>query len=287
MRFRPVFILCLVGLMAYFVADAIVSVATFELAADAPVLAAEDPAEPQAKSPGRPNAAQPPKVGQIIARNLFGPGALGRPVVAKKPTAPPKTKPGLGLDLLGTVSGGTAGYGAVILDSKARKQDYYRVGGKPRPELTVKEVRRNSVILASREGDILLAMKEDQPRGAKKAAPLNPRTRRGGSPATAQIRVSRRILEQTVANLPEEVQNIAVSPVEHGGKTGYRFDRIKAGSALTRLSLRQGDVIMGVDGEPLEGPDQLLDLYDSASDDVTLNLLRGGREYNVLLRFTD
>ncbi|MFW5640437.1 MAG: PDZ domain-containing protein, partial [Thermodesulfobacteriota bacterium] len=73
----------------------------------------------------------------------------------------------------------------------------------------------------------------------------------------------------------------------NGKPDGLTLTRIRRNSIFRRLGLRNGDIITGVDGEPIESVDDALKFYNNlkSASDVSLEIKRRGRgqkmEYSI------
>ena len=106
----------------------------------------------------------------------------------------------------------------------------------------------------------------------------------------------RRTLEVAVTPMPEaptesEVPALAgarldANPSDHpayGQLDGVFVAAVRRGSPAAATGLRRGDIILGVDGEPVTSPDELARAMAPAAGQVTLNLLRDGREIALVI----
>ena len=106
----------------------------------------------------------------------------------------------------------------------------------------------------------------------------------------------RRTLEVAVTPMPEaptesEVPALAGArldaiPSDHpayGQLDGVFVAAVRRGSPAAAAGLRRGDIILGVDGEPVTSPDELARAMAPAAGQVTLNLLRDGREIALVI----
>lgn len=222
----------------------------------------------------------------LVARNPFGPAALGskpKPPPQPKPEAPPpppRSGKALGLRLLGTaVDENNQGVAAIIHDDRARTQDVYRLGAQIRPQHTIKEIRRLAAVLATPGGDVLLSMDDD----ASWTAPAIPQARRDGPTIT----LDRAVIEEHLQDIAKLAKDATISAVKYQGQPAYRISNIRPGSAYTILRLREGDILVGVDGEPVTDPQMLMQMYEQGTSGVTLNLIRRGRRQNINLSLAD
>jgi len=77
---------------------------------------------------------------------------------------------------------------------------------------------------------------------------------------------------------------VGVLPVElptslrrEAGKGGLAIAAVEAGGAADRAGLLVGDVLLSIEGEPLDGTETLLGALARAGDSVPLRIMRGGK----------
>ena len=297
MSVRTVIHLLLILLGAWFVADAAMTVLGHRIEPQEALPVEADSAPPDEEHVER----QAPAPRVIVERNLFGPAALGRnnaPAAPRQPERLKAEKRDLGLVLLGTVLSDDSQ--AVILDVRSRSQDLYRLGAEVRPQHVLREVRRFSAVVSTPTGNVLLAMDDERkpaasapPRGNRRLRPearIRPsRDRDDGEEAVVNQRVSldREVLDESVRRLPELMNEVSVNRVEYDGQEAFRLNNIRPDSLFARLRLKNGDILLGVNGEPLESPGQLMELYASGDEAAVLSLVRRGRKHDITVNFDE
>ncbi|QTA78563.1 putative general secretion pathway protein C [Desulfonema limicola] len=227
----------------------------------------------------------------ITARNLFNTGDSAKAKTAE-PVQPDVTleKTKLNLKLWGTVTGDQNKAYAVIEDAKKRMQDLYRKGENIQEGVSVKQILREQVILTVNGKDEILAMEKSDTRIASAASPgiPSPRTPFAASTNSTNIALDRSVIENAINNVNNLMRDAKIRPHFKDGKPdGLTLSRIKRGSIFTKLGLRSGDIITGVDGKKIESVDDALKFYNSlkSSDNVLLEIKRRGQsqsiEYNI------
>jgi general secretion pathway protein C len=90
-----------------------------------------------------------------------------------------------------------------------------------------------------------------------------------------------------VLNNPSELlQQALFKPKMKGGKVeGFRISNIKSNSLLQRLGLRDNDVLVRINGESIDGPAKMMQVYSGlqSSKAVTLNVLREGQVLTLVV----
>jgi general secretion pathway protein C len=69
----------------------------------------------------------------------------------------------------------------------------------------------------------------------------------------------------------------------NGQPTGFRLQGIRSGSIFSAIGIRNGDVIVGVNGTDINSPQRAMELYQAMlqQDQVEMQILRRGREHTL------
>lgn len=221
---------------------------------------------------------------KIWERNLFN-------IAEKNSEAPKKeipiekialAKKDIGLKLVGTaVADDPARSMAIIHNQSNRDQQIYYEGDNA-GEIRIKKILRDKVIITTAQGDALLdANANDSGKESKTASPAqNTAAMRalsaGGESPGSRLEVDR----SAFADINAIMAQVQVIPYNQNDKAaGIRLSRIKFRSPLTRLGLRNGDVITGVNGEKISDPSEANRLFEKLAEggEITLQLLRRRR----------
>ena len=215
---------------------------------------------------------------------------------------------GMDLKLWGTIAGGTDAARAVIETPRFKAQHLYRTGDAVE-EATVKQILRQKVVLTVNGKDEVLMMEEPTARGS---APARRAKRPAGGQARARVRrnvqqpdrheppepqetpaaaeagqvvnLTREMLSP-VAVLLESEADLLFNSVEDdaSGDEGLRVTAGKRGPVLRQLGLRNGDVIVDVDGEPAISGDDLAALFKEMPEGEEMVItVRRGRQTRTL-----
>lgn len=225
---------------------------------------------------------------KVVERDLFDTRTDAAPAARKVDTSTlEETK--LNLKLWGTVTGGDEGEYAVIEDLKSREQNLYRVGDAVQTA-TVKDIFREKVVLSVNGQNEILQM-EDFESGKRTFRPgglpdRGPAAQTGAARAQ-RISLRRSYLEQSMQDMASLMTQVKIQPhMEDGVPAGLALSSIKPNSIFRRMGLRNGDVIVGVDGSEISTVDDALKMVDSlkSSSNLSLQLKRRGREKNIEYR---
>ncbi len=235
------------------------------------------PAPPQPLAPvDEPTAAAPRQndlAREIVARHLFG-RATGSPALSASKAPPTR----LALKLRGVVAMGD-GQGVALIAGTGHGEEVYASGDEISSGVLLQEVRPDHVIL-SRNGRL---ERLDLPRGPsaftlKESAPSL--SRQPDSPA----RALRQLRQEAVRNPSRLGQLIRISPARKDGRlVGYRIEPRGNQPLFEQLGFQPGDVVVAVNGTPLDDPRQNLkvmrELMQARQFQVTV--LRDGQELQI------
>lgn len=227
----------------------------------------------------------------IIERNLFG----------LKATAKEPAKPALDVDALQQTSlklklwGTVAGEGendqksyAVIEELTAHLQDLYHIGDSIQ-NATVKLILREKVVLTVNGKDEVLEMEnpaftaQGRMSGLQPAAMPSPTQESDALPAQ-KISLQRSLIEESIRDISSLMTQVKIMPhMEEGQPDGLSVSNIQPNSIFRRMGLRNGDILVGVDGQNIKSVDDALKLYDNlkTSDNVSVQIKRRGRVRNI------
>lgn len=228
----------------------------------------------------------------IVSRNLFDLADPGK-VVKKEAVAidvESLTETRLRLKLWGTISGGgeTVSW-AIIEDETTRKQDLYGVGDTVQ-EAVIKLVLRDRVVVRYKGRDEVLMMEKDK--GTMASAGGSPSGSRTKGPSrasiTKKVNLKRETINDAMMNINSLMKDVRIRPhFRNGQPEGMAVSGIKSDSIFRKMGIRNGDIIVGVDGQKLESVDDAMSLYGNlkSASEVQLEIKRMGQiqtiEYTI------
>jgi len=215
----------------------------------------------------------------IIDRNIFGIQKQETRVLSKPEKNEPIKPTTLNLALLGTVAGDPRNAIAVIQDlTKKQDEKCYKIGDTVQGAV-IKDISRGRVVLRLGGKDEVLIMKESA--GVEKTGKSSP----GFFLAKETNREIRRSdLEKSFKNIQKLMSQVRIRPYFRGGRpNGLSISRIKPGSMLDQMGLKNGDIIQEVDGRPLTGADDLITLYENmkSKSRISLGIERRGKQRTI------
>jgi len=217
----------------------------------------------------------------IVDRNIFGSAeSPTEEVSAEEIEALELTS--LKVALLGTVTGSPQNALAVIEETDKKKQGLYRVGDSIK-KAVIKKILRGKVVLRVGDRDEILTMEETSPpptgRGRLTSSPIE----RGTT-----VTVSRSEVKESLKNINRLLSEVRIRPHFRNGKPdGLALSKIKKGSLFSRLGLKNGDIIEGINDKSITSPDDIMSLYNKlkSGSEVAIQINRKGRKKTINYRF--
>ncbi|MEW6259540.1 MAG: type II secretion system protein N [Thermodesulfobacteriota bacterium] len=210
------------------------------------------------------------------------------PAIQRSPFLPPsrneasekKTDGATGnLKLWGTITGHDGLIRAVIETEPDKRQHLVKIGewiGSAR----VVEIHRDRVILLSGLQRQVLAMQQWRNPGPSVGVAPEPATPSSNS-STNRIAVKRTQIDEAIQNINALMKQVRIIPNFTDGKPdGLALSGVMTGSFFSSLGLQSGDILLGVDGKPIQSADDALKIYTGlkTANRLQLNIRRNGRE---------
>ena len=190
----------------------------------------------------------------------------------------------LQLKLWGTVISGDRDSYAVIEDPKERSQNLYKIDDQVQ-NAVIKEIHREKVVLMVNGDFEILEMQEMKSGPAVRRAGARQReTQREVQPTSSNVSLKREKIENAVGNLNTLMKQVRIRPhFKDGQPDGLTISGVRSGSIFSDMGLRNGDVIVGVDGQKIESVDDALGLYQNlqSANNVQVQIRRRGRLQNI------
>lgn len=223
----------------------------------------------------------------IWERNLFnaGDGKTGRLQETIAPTDIPAVDETLKLKLIGTVVDSSGSNFAIILDPQTGSQTLFHEGDQIY-KMIVKKILRHRVIVATADGNRLLAMNDNQAaeayRSPRSQASMSEPAAIESDKVALQINPDpkefrRENVEAYLVDTDQVLREVEISPFKRFNQSvGIRFDDIPPENILAELGLHSGDVIVGVNDLNITGPNQAAELFRALTQEgeVTIMLQR-------------
>lgn len=108
---------------------------------------------------------------------------------------------------------------------------------------------------------------------------------REGKPVTVDVTLEQSTQTQVESgNIYTGIEGAELSNTQAGNQKGVKVDNVKAGSAAARIGLKKGDVILGVNQQPIQNLGELRKILDSKPSVLALNILRGDSSLYLLMQ---
>lgn len=234
----------------------------------------------------------------LVSRNIFSSDGIIAPALqgengGGQKDAPPVLSQ-LPLVLIGTLVHSNPERSIAAIEVKSKNQV---ISYTPKKEIeglaTVEKVERMKVILRNMNSNRLeyLEIKTDSKVSFGTTAKI---PGLGGGNIVNKVgeneyRIPRATLDAQLTNLPEILRQAKALPAmdASGNIYGFRITAIEPGSVYTELGITNGDVITGVQGNPVTSAQQAMEMYQTlrSSSEIEIQVERDGRrqtlKYNV------
>ncbi len=170
----------------------------------------------------------------------------------------------------------------MIEETAKRKQGLYKAGDTVL-DATIRRILRGKVVLRVGDKDEILEMKQNDRRSGKGS-----RASKGTSGDGYTITVGKKDLQDSIRNINQLLTEVRIRPNMSNGKPdGLSLAYIKRGSIFTKLGLKKGDIITGLNGKPINSPEDAFSFYKSleTGSDLSLSIRRGGRSEVINYQF--
>lgn len=211
----------------------------------------------------------------IIDRNLFGTGKTTETPLPVDLDSLNQT--GLDLKLWGTVSGPDTVSYAVIEIGSNRIQHLFRTGDVLQNAKII-QIEKEKVILDT-DGKMAVLTLQKWETESKPSSGPNPPSQAAGNQNRIQLKRSQ--IDEAIQDINALMKQVRIIPNFTQGKPdGLKITGVMTGSFFNQIGLQSGDIILGVDGKPIESVDDALKLYTGmkTADSLSLNLRRGSRD---------
>lgn len=187
----------------------------------------------------------------------------------------------LKLKLWGTIVAGNFYSRAIIEETKSKDQKLYKIGDTIQTA-TLTHILRSKVVLSVNGKDEILEIeqKENKRQSNKRGTSFNSGSSDTDGKTTKNIAVKRSLIEESMQNLNQLMKDVRIRPhFRNGESDGLIVSGIKGGSVFRKLGLRNGDIIMGVDGSAIESVDDAMKLYSGLNDleNMKVDIKRRGK----------
>jgi len=200
----------------------------------------------------------------------------------------------LGLKLWGTVCGITGKTYAVIEETATRKQRLFSIGDEVQ-SASVDMILREKVVLGVNGKKEILRIEKLTGKRSKVPAKRKSTTPRSvpaesGSKDEKEVVIQRSRIDDAIQNVNQLMKHVRIRPhFTNGQPDGLKLTGVRPGSIFTDIGFRNGDIITGVNGKPIESVDDALKFYSSLKNatNVDLQIRRRGAGQTIQYRVED
>ncbi|EOY1421544.1 serine endoprotease DegP [Yersinia enterocolitica] len=108
---------------------------------------------------------------------------------------------------------------------------------------------------------------------------------RDGKPVNVEVTLEQSSQTQVDSgNLYTGIEGAELSNSDVNGKRGVKVDSVKPGTAAARIGLKKGDVIMGVNQQPVQNLGELRKILDTKPSVLALSIQRGDTSLYLLMQ---
>lgn len=207
-----------------------------------------------------------------------------------------KVIPGIELDrhalrLVGTAVASASDKSVAIIENPQDRRQWQLREGDHAGSFRIKTILRARIIIDSGDGEATVRMRGFLATGSASPGQLSSSTQ-FLSPPRSGARDRHYIIDSEAAAAaladPETVLNQAsISPGRLlNRKTGFRIATFEPGSIFEQMGLRSGDLILGINDQQIEGPEEALSFIETigAGGDIDLRIRRRARTYHIHLQ---
>jgi len=221
--------------------------------------------------------------------------ATSRLAVPPQP-APALPYSALPLDLVGVVVNTATPSQSICLircTCPSKKDGIFRPGQKTFDFAEIKDIRQDGVVILNlvSNGTEFLTFVKDKPFATAAPSPPPAPPVLAKSPEAVRIEVPKETVIYYLKNLPALLDAAFASPRYGNGKNGekiiegFEISRIKEAGIVEQMGLRNGDVILEVNGEPLDSMATVMRLLGGIQNASRANMtvLRGGQRMSFVI----
>ena len=177
----------------------------------------------------------------------------------------------LKLELKGTITGDPKHSFAIIEDNDKKKQDLYRLNDTIKDAKLVKILEDKVIILRNgQEEALLMAFEDTMPdrKFLKKKAARSVERISG-----TKYRLDREAVTDAMGDLTQFMSQLSLKPHYVSGKpAGFQISKIKPGSLISKMGLRNGDVIKNINNMTIDSPEQAIEVYQQLQNESSLSI---------------
>jgi general secretion pathway protein C len=166
----------------------------------------------------------------------------------------------LGLRLVGTAVSDDPRLSYAVIETQSNSQQKPFREGDQIGDILIKKILLGKVVIQTPKGEALLSM-----RGVESGA--------GSTQPRPAARIDRKEVDTTLPDYKHLMEQISVRPqFEAGRANGFVIYSLEPGSIFSRMGLRDGDVIQGINGRTFTTTQPVVDFYKALKEGGTVSL---------------
>ena len=149
----------------------------------------------------------------------------------------------------------------------------------------IKLVLRDRVVMSYKGRDeVLMMVKDKGGRGSLGKASRVRSTAPRAASVTKKVNLKREIINDAMMNINSLMKDVRIRPhFRNGRPEGMAISGIKSNSIFRKMGIRNGDIIIGVDGQKIESVDDAISLYGNlrSASEIRLDIKRMGQVQSI------
>ncbi len=243
---------------------------------DGPDGAGPDGAEPRKSAASARPRALPAKtyVDIIVRRNIFDSTAVYDPSAANAVDATGECRSDANVRLLATVVAEVPAYSSALISvgaSREGKTDGFAMGDEVGGEGRIVLIEQKKVCL---DGGTCICIGAETAKAAPAVAGKEGEGEAGVEKLSDnKFAVESSLIEDSINNFEKLAGQMRVAPHKgsDGAIDGYRLSAIRRGSLFDKLGIKNGDIVHGVNGNPLTSTESAMQVYQTLRNERSFN----------------
>ena len=188
----------------------------------------------------------------------------------------------LPLKLVGTIIHGNPALSVATVEVSGKDIHPVVIEEELEDMIRVREIERFKVIFRNLRNRKIEYIEIKEENKIQMGVASNQPTQDFGKVEQTNFTFDRTEINKYLDNLPQVLQDAKavpyVAPGSGGEVSGFKLVAIKPGSIYERLGLKRGDILKGVNNEPVNSPQKAMELYQAlkSAETIQLEIERGG-----------
>lgn len=230
--------------------------------------------KPAARTPPRPRALSEKQYADVIVRrNIFDSTAVYDPSAVAASDTAGECRSDSNVRLLATIVADLPTYSSALISigaAKDSKTDGYAMGDDVGGEGKIVLIEQKKVCL---DGGSCLCIGTEGTKTAATAAKSGDGEGGVEKLSDSKFAVDGSLIEDSINNIDQLAGQVKVAPHKgaDGEIDGFRLSAIRRGSLLEKLGIKNGDIVHGVNGNPLNSTQAAMKVYETLRNEKSFN----------------